>query len=347
MKKIRTFTYKVKDNTFEKEDFEKDCPDSLFIPTTLPSVKRIIAIGDIHGDYLLALRSFEIAGLINSQLEWIGGKTIVVQVGDQIDSCRQIPQINECHYREYSNDKPDDLKIINFFNLMDEKAREHGGAVYSLLGNHELMNVEGIYDYVSYNNMKNRELAFAPGGKVRNILACQRSSVLVIGSNMFVHAGILPVLANRLEHLNIDNEHKLKYLNKIVRKWLLNKVLSKQENQDRLTITDDFEISPFWTRIYGMIPNKKNINSKECQEIKSALEVYKVGQIVVGHTPQLLTHKHGIEGTCYTTDNQNKLYKVDGGFADSFNIFANHNLVQVLEIIDDNQFNIISGKKLF
>lgn len=85
--------YKVSHDIFEEEDFLKDCPNNTFIPTTLPAVKRIIAIGDIHGDYNLAVRSLRLANLIDEDLNWIADppNTIVVQVGDQIDSCRRIP----------------------------------------------------------------------------------------------------------------------------------------------------------------------------------------------------------------------------------------------------------------
>ena len=51
----------------------------------LPAVDRIIVIGDLHGDWNETIKSLKLANLINNRLNWIGGNTVVVQIGDQID----------------------------------------------------------------------------------------------------------------------------------------------------------------------------------------------------------------------------------------------------------------------
>lgn len=50
------------------------------VPTVLPSVPRLVAIGDLHGDMGKARRAFRIAGLIDERDRWVGGTTTVVQV---------------------------------------------------------------------------------------------------------------------------------------------------------------------------------------------------------------------------------------------------------------------------
>jgi hypothetical protein len=371
MKKDQPKNKKIAKNTvnyvlYEEADFLKDCPNYKFIPTTLPAVKRIIAIGDIHGDLNLAIRSFKLAKLIDDNNNWIAepADTIVVQVGDQIDSCRPIPNVYECQTTKYPDDKAEDMDVINFFDDMHSKASIKGGAVYSLLGNHELMNSQGIFKYVSYENYYNfaytdhttgevyegpdgRKRAFKPGSPLASKLACTRPSVLIVGSTMFVHAGVLPVLANKLDYLGFDGNTKIKYLNAVVRKWLLHKLSNKNDKENKHMIINDSTLSPFWTRIYGSIPINTDLNSNECfTSVKKALEVYKVGQLVVGHTPQLFTNKDGINGTCYETDGKKKLYRVDGGFSRAFRVLDNHNLVQILEIIDDKEFNIITDTSI-
>ncbi|ARF09877.1 hypothetical protein Indivirus_4_49, partial [Indivirus ILV1] len=54
----------------------------------LPKQERIIAIGDLHGDYNLTLEVLKLANVIDHNNKWIGGNTYVVQIGDQLDNCR-------------------------------------------------------------------------------------------------------------------------------------------------------------------------------------------------------------------------------------------------------------------
>ena len=41
--------------------------------------RRLVAIGDVHGDFPAAMKALEIAGVMNSKGEWIEN-TVVVQV---------------------------------------------------------------------------------------------------------------------------------------------------------------------------------------------------------------------------------------------------------------------------
>jgi hypothetical protein len=350
-----SFKKKIPKTFIDAEGFQLDCPNYPFVPTVLPPVKRIIAIGDIHGDLNLAMRSFKLAKLIDDNFNWIANppSTVVIQVGDQVDSCRPIPGINDCHNQRQPNDKAEDLAVINFFDQMHAKASAHGGAVYSLLGNHELMNVDGDFRYVSYANYydfkydggdgdpkdskyvgpEGRKSAFGPGGPVARNLACTRNSVMIIGSNMFVHAGVLPVLVNYIPENNPQT--KMAYLNAIVRKWLLGKIKEfgpGAETEKKLFVNGN--LSPFWTRIYGQIRPGATIADSDCENyVAKALEVFQIGKIIVGHTPQLLINKVGINGTC-----GDDLWRVDGGFSKAFSVFNSSNLIQVLEILDDQKF---------
>jgi hypothetical protein len=94
-------------------------------------VDRIVAIGDLHGDYGSYLKSLEGAGIINARGQWVGGETHLVQLGD-------VP------------DRGDDtLKIIAHLKKLVVQARAKGGWVHTLLGNHEAMNTYGDLRYVS------------------------------------------------------------------------------------------------------------------------------------------------------------------------------------------------------
>lgn len=184
-------------------------------PSVIGAVDRIIAMGDVHGDFQYLIELLKIARVLKEnnvnndnkvEYEWIGGKTHVVQLGDQIDNCR--PTNFTCGIKgNVENDKAEDAKIIDFMNELDEKAKKSGGRVISLLGNHEVMNVVGELSYVSYENLhefdgeQGRRKAFSPSGEYGKKIICTRPAAIIIGSNLFVHAGIVQSLIANIPKL--------------------------------------------------------------------------------------------------------------------------------------------------
>lgn len=47
--------------------------------------ERLFAIGDLHGDYSKAKAALQLAGLLNEEGYWSGGKARLVQLGDLMD----------------------------------------------------------------------------------------------------------------------------------------------------------------------------------------------------------------------------------------------------------------------
>ena len=45
-------------------------------------VERIVAIGDLHGDYGNYIEALRVAGLVDKKGKWSGGNTHLVQTGD-------------------------------------------------------------------------------------------------------------------------------------------------------------------------------------------------------------------------------------------------------------------------
>lgn len=94
-------------------------------------VERIVAIGDLHGDYDHYIATLQAAGLVDKKGKWSGGETHLVQTGD-------IPDRG-----------PDTREIIEHITRLAKQARRKGGMVHNLIGNHEAMNVYGDLRYVS------------------------------------------------------------------------------------------------------------------------------------------------------------------------------------------------------
>jgi hypothetical protein len=97
----------------------------------LTDVPRIIAVGDLHGDYEQFTSVLSSAGLIDGNGDWTGGKAHLVQTGDVVDR------------------GPDSRSIMDLLMRLEKQAAAAGGGVHALLGNHEAMNVYGDLRYVS------------------------------------------------------------------------------------------------------------------------------------------------------------------------------------------------------
>src|SRR5687767_13234559 len=55
------------------------------VAAKLPMPKRLVAIGDLHGDIAAMRSAFRAAGAIDDGDKWIGGQLVVVQTGDVLD----------------------------------------------------------------------------------------------------------------------------------------------------------------------------------------------------------------------------------------------------------------------
>lgn len=226
---------------------------------------RLVAIGDVHGDYKATKKVLKLAGVLDNNQNWIGGDTVLVQTGDQLDR------------------GDGEEKILELFESLGEQAHAAGGAFYSLLGNHEVMNVEldlryvtdeGFADFadtpydpsdsevVDYpEEERGRVAAFRPGGEWATILA-DHNVVMQIDDVVFVHGGILPNHA----------DHGLNKINNETRRWMRGTTPLYPQIMDG-------DQAPIWTRAYS-----DDDVEPDCDALTLALDSLGANQMVVGHT---------------------------------------------------------------
>jgi len=236
---------------------------------------KVITFGDVHGDLPLLVTYLTLSGVMKSsikiptpnkngirnieemqhyfnQVEWTGESTMVVQLGDQIDRSRDTE--NHSSYE----DEGSTFEIVYLLLLLNQLAQKHNNNtkqkyVFSMLGNHELMNVMGDMSYVSKserrvfnerlgqstssdsstsNNLSTTESsanhkgisdkhgssywrrhAYKPGHLMANLMAFSYHTLLQIGPFLFVHGGITKDL------LKTDNMN-LSTINKTVKQYL-------------------------------------------------------------------------------------------------------------------------------
>ncbi len=278
-------------------------------PPPQPQAPRIIAIGDLHGDFSVWRDLAVAAGIENSDGHWTGGRTVLVQVGDVVDR------------------EPDSLKIIHELMRLQKEAPKQGGKVLALVGNHEAMNMTGdlrytvpadFAAYVTPNSSALRErlyqarkgeieakyrakdkrmssaaihdawiaatplgwveqrLAWAPDGEIGRWVD-HNPAVALVGGTLFVHGG----LSAEYSKLTIDE---------INRK--VDDALRSIDRSPDSILTDG--LGPLWYR--GLISRDPKVTQLPTtgparpsidQELATVLTAYGAKRIVVGHTPNL------------------------------------------------------------
>ena len=263
-------------------------------PTRYDDAPKVVALGDVHGDLEATRAALRLAGAIGTDSDdWIGGKLVLVQTGDQLDR------------------GDDEQAILDLFTKLETQAAKAGGAVHVLNGNHELMNVAGDLRYVTQGGLEDfadvegldlsdprlarlppearaRMAAFMPGGPYANVLAT-RNTVVIVGRSVFVHGGVLPAHVPGgvpdLEKLNAD-----------ARGWLS----ATAENADAIAAKLMNPQSVVWTRLYA------SDDEQACDALLQTLNKLDVDRMVVGHTVQ----SGGITSGC-----SGRIWRIDVGMA--------------------------------
>lgn len=278
--------------------------------------RRIVAVGDLHGDLDQARCALEMAGVLSSDGEdlWTGGETVLIQLGDILDR------------------GDDEIAILSLLRSLDIQAKAEGGAVFQVNGNHETMNVEGDFRYVvsgafdecidfleyldectndweeafagwigvsgrwkkerkmsrnywgplnlvkRQKGMIARSMLLRPGGPLACELA-QHAVVLKVNDWVFCHGGLLPHhVAYGIERMNGE-----------VSRWMRGLSESGDIPQIPFMATRGYD-SVVWNRLFSR--DVSDLEDYQIKQIHSILEetLQAVGAtaMVVGHTPQTL-----------------------------------------------------------
>ena len=302
-------------------------------PIRAAPAQRIVAVGDLHGDFGAWQDIARGAGLIDAKGHWAALNTILVQMGDITDR------------------EPDSLKIIRSLQQLQREAPRKGGKVYVILGNHEAMNLLGDNRYTTpgeyaaftdnqsaarrdrvYRANRARleaayktqnpaitpdqirsqwmaehplgwvehRLAWAPTGELGK-WATGNPAILKIDGILFVHGGISAEVARQpLETVNAS----------------VAKAMTAADDSPGSVLNDP--LGPLWYR--GLVTTDADAQAERAamkpapapstpqQELETVLAAYGATRLIVAHTPSLKGIQIGYGGHLADIDTGNSRY---------------------------------------
>ncbi|KAG7337897.1 calcineurin-like phosphoesterase [Nitzschia inconspicua] len=198
--------------------------------------QRLVCLGDVHGD-MEALREFlTLAQVYDPHTDsWCGNNAILVQCGDILDRGTQ------------------ELQCLQLLAKMSHQAQAQNGKVIVLVGNHEVLNAMGLFQYALgdeeyeervapvvdaqlgtkawrtqyVGNQPARWATYEPGGLLAASLLANMKVAVKVGRTVLVHAGLRP-------------EHIQKYggipgMNQAFRDWIQLSVTSGWSGDNPVT----------------------------------------------------------------------------------------------------------------
>ncbi len=277
-------------------DFERDSQ------VIFNDVEKIIALSDVHGQFGILKKLLLANQVIDENNHWKNGKGHLVIVGDNLDRGDQV------------------IEILWFLFFLQKEAELAGGKVQVLLGNHEIMVLQGDIRYINkkyyYTSaiFKNQYYHFFRKGSVLGDWIASHRVLTSINKNLFVHGGVSDaVLDLDLSLAEINNTFTTKLLR------------AKEEDilKDPLLTLLYSEPGPVWYRGYF---DKEKFKKKNIKSILNRLDQKK---IIVGHT------------------SMDKITALFGGKVIAVDCSIKKGLDGQVLIIENNDFSIgdLEGKK--
>lgn len=270
-------------------------------------VENIVCIGDLHGDIKQLLCILQHAKLIEKinidmskcftekdysckKWNWIGGKSICVQLGDMFDG--------KSRGSGDSNFEDNEVEIYKFLVQLKAKAKKYGGDVLLLLGNHELMNINHDFRYVSKNSQvkcfsfdnshdednysfksshkictNDRKKLFDINSILLRSMSKNIYGIIKIGPYLFCHAGLEYNLGKKY---NFD----ISYMNNLLKCFLRNKIQNNKQLMNAFNEIYNDSGGILWFR--GLAREESNY----CNSNKMTFKKLNIKKMIVGHTPQ-------------------------------------------------------------
>lgn len=195
--------------------------------TEYRGVRKMLVISDIEGNFRAFRRLLQGNGVIDKDFNWIFGKSHLVLTGDFVDRGRHVTE------------------VLWLIYSLEEKAKAAGGYVHFVLGNHEIMNMNGDIRYVHPKYFENATLMnenymtlYSDSSELGRWLRT-KNVMEKVGDILFVHGGI----SREVNWLELSGSR----INKMVRPFYADTTENYPDLTTGLLYSD---LGPFWYRGY-------------------------------------------------------------------------------------------------
>jgi len=217
---------------------------------TQPS--KILVLSDLEGNFQYFVNMLQSSGVIDKNYNWTYGSGHLVIVGDVFD---RGPYVTECLWLIYK---------------LEQDAEAAGGHVHFVLGNHEIMALQGDHRYIDRKykrisnnlNLQYKDL-FGTNTELGAWLRT-KNSLEKIGEILFVHGGLSPSLQ--------ETKLGIEEINHLVRAHI-DKPVQQNKEVDLIFGSD----GPLWYRGLVEDPISQPI-------LENVLTYYNAQKVVIGHT---------------------------------------------------------------
>lgn len=225
------------------------------------SAEKTFIMSDPHGNLECVISLLQGNGVIDENLKWSFGSGRLVIIGDIFDRGNDVTQIFWLVYK------------------LEQEAKNAGGDVVFLYGNHEPMVLSGD---LRYAKQKYTSLAETIGSTYQDMMGkdtelghwlATRNTIQIIGDDLYVHAGLSKDF--------LERDLTIPMVNEIISDNIF-KTSQQRKETSELTYFLFRTYGPIWYR--GLVYSKKKYVPASMETLDAALSRYGVSRIFVGHT---------------------------------------------------------------
>ena len=346
--------------------------------------RKIFVIGDIHGDYQVFVHcmvdlcsSCSISRIYDSgdgcknreELIWDkNNKNIIIFCGDLIHRKRFLDHVLD--------DECSDIFILKTLFRLKQEARENGGDIIIILGNHEIMNIL-VPDikkqvYTSPKNLDENTSFFNNTNEIKKLI--NQSYAWIKFNNILIsHGGLCSKYYKiNLKKHNLKGDELISFVNDEFHDYFSNGKyklsLNQKSNSSGFKLFEEYDDNEYSSDTdveLGCINNNKNHNmfwcrqwgytGISCKNFHKTINYFDCNKMIIAHCPQFLEQNSPkmINFECKDPNDKNySLARIDLGMSrcfdynkkDKFFYYLNYNYnrkISILQLFHNNKNNYL------